>query len=195
MNESTSEPITEFTTTVPFWSPRVTPVNLDDATEEELDAMKVTPSDTGVSEYVLVLAYDPKTLKERTPLFNGIMYSRGGLSRPETELGAVAASVVNRCIYCAAVHASRYNELTDGETVMEAIFESGEDADFDPRPKAILSFATKLSKSPSEAENADVNLLIENGLGMDEILDLVLSTSLFGWANRLMHVLGDPIPR
>jgi alkylhydroperoxidase family enzyme len=30
---------------------------------------------------------------------------------------------------------------------------------------------------------------------MDEILDLVLSTSLFGWANRLMHVLGDPLPR
>ena len=26
-----------------------------------------------------------------------------------------------------------------------------------------------------------------------EILDLVLSTALFGWANRLMHVLGDPV--
>ena len=194
MNESTSEPILEFTTTVPFWSPRVTPVNLDNATEEQLDAMKVTPSDTGVSEYVLVLAHDPKTLKERTPLFNGIM-SRGGLSRPETELGAVAASVVNRCIYCAAVHASRYNELTNDESVIEAIFETGEDADLDRRQKAILGFATKLSKSPSEAAKSDVDLLIENGLGMDEILDLVLSTSLFGWANRLMHVLGDPIPR
>ena len=190
-----SEPVTEFTTSVPFWSPRITPVDLDDATEEQLEAMKVTPSDTGVSEYVLVLAHDPKTLKERTPLFNGIMYSRGGLSRPETELGAVAASVVNRCIYCAAVHASRYNELTDNESVMESVFSEGEDADLDPRQKAILRFATKLSKCPSEAEKADVELLIENGLVMDEILDLVLATSLFGWANRLMHVLGDPMPR
>ena len=69
-----SEPIMEFTTSIPFWSPRVNPVELDEATEEQLDAMKVTPSDTGVSEYVLVLAHDPKTLKERTPLFNGIMY-------------------------------------------------------------------------------------------------------------------------
>ena len=190
-----SEPIMEFTTSIPFWSPRVNPVELDEATEEQLDAMKVTPSDTGVSEYVLVLAHDPKTLKERTPLFNGIMYSRGGLSRPETELGAVAASVVNRCIYCAAVHSSRYNELTKDEMVMESIFNHGEDADLGPRQKAILSFAVKLSKCPSEAEKADVELLIENGLGMDEILDLVLSTSLFGWANRLMHVLGDPLPR
>ena len=189
-----SEPVTEFTTAIPFWRPRVNPVELDEATEEQLDAMKVTPSDTGVSEYVLVLAHDPKTLKERTPLFNGIMYSRGGLSRPETELGAVAASVVNRCIYCAAVHSRRYNELTNDESVMESIFSQGEDADLDPRQKAILSFATKLSKCPCEADKADVELLIECGLGMDEILDLVLSTSLFGWANRLMHVLGDPIP-
>ncbi|PKB65908.1 MAG: alkylhydroperoxidase [SAR202 cluster bacterium Io17-Chloro-G4] len=190
-----SEPIKEFTTAIPFWSPRVTPVELDQASEEQLDAMKVTPSDTGVSEYVLVLAHDPKTLKERTPLFNGIMYSRGGLSRPETELGAVAASVVNRCIYCAAVHASRYNELTDDESVMEAVFSRGADAELDPRQSAILNFATKLSKCPSEADKADMNLLKENGLEMDEILDLVLSTSLFGWANRLMHVLGDPLPR
>ena len=190
-----SEPVTEFTTSIPFWSPRVNPVELDEATEEQLDAMKVTPSDTGVSEYVLVLAHDPKTLKERTPLFNGIMYSRGGLSRSETELGAVAASVVNRCIYCAAVHSSRYNELTKDEMVIENIFNHGEDADLDPRQKAILSFAVKLSKCPSEAEKVDVEMLVENGLGMDEILDLVLSTSLFGWANRLMHVLGDPLPR
>lgn len=190
-----SEPVTKFTTSIPFWSPRVNPVELDEATEEQLDSMKVTPSDTGVSEYVLVLAHDPKTLKERTPLFNGIMYSRGGLSRSETELGAVAASVVNRCIYCAAVHSSRYNELTKDEMVMENIFNHGEDADLDPRQKAILSFAAKLSKCPSEAEKVDVEMLVENGLGMDEILDLVLSTSLFGWANRLMHVLGDPLPR
>ena len=190
-----SEPVTEFTTSIPFWSPRVNPVELDEATEEQLDAMKVTPSDTGVSEYILVLAHDPKMLKERTPLFNGIMYSRGGLSRSETELGAVAASVVNCCIYCAAVHSSRYNDLTKDEKVMENIFNHGEDADLDPRQKAILSFAVKLSKCPSEAEKVDVEMLVENGLGMDEILDLVLSTSLFGWANRLMHVLGDPLPR
>ncbi len=190
-----SEPITEFTTVIPFWSPRVTPVELDKATEEQLDAMKVTPSDTGVSEYVLVLAHDPKTLKERTPLFNGIMYSRGGLSRPETELGAVAASVVNRCIYCAAVHSRRYNELTKDESLMESVFSKGEDADLDPRQKAILNFAAKLSRCPPEAEKADVERLIENGLEMNEILDLVLSASLFGWANRLMHVLGDPLPR
>ncbi len=185
--------LADFTTIIPFWKPRLTPLDLDDATKEQREAMKATPSNTGVSEYVRVLAHDPETLKERTPLFNGIMYSHGGLSRAETELGAVAASVYNRCVYCAAVHSSRYNELTGNDTVMERIFKSGELADIDARQSAILRFATKLSKCPSEAEKSDIEELVEYGLAMDEILDLVLSVSLFGWANRLMHVLGEPI--
>ena len=190
-----TEPIKGFTAVVPVWQPRVTPLELEKATDEQLEAMKVTVSDTKIGAYTLVLALDPETLQQRTPLFNGIMYSRGGLSRSETELGAVAASVVNKCIYCAAVHANRYNQLTKDETVMERIFESGEDADIDARQKALMNFAAKLSKCPSEAGKADMELLVENGLGMDEVLDLVLAASLFGWANRLMHVLGDPMPQ
>ena len=47
----------------------------------------------------------------------------------------------------------------------------------------------------SEATTYNVECLVENGLGMGEVLDLVLAASLFGWANRLMHVLGDPLTR
>ena len=189
------EPIKKFTTVVPHWQPRVTPVELHNATNEQLDAMKVTVSNTKIGEYTLVLALDPETLQQRTPLFNGIMYGRGGLSRAETELGAVAASVVNQCIYCAAVHANRYNELTKDESLTESIFAGSVDAETEPRINALLEFATKLSQCPSEATRADVERLIENGLSMGEVLDLVLSASLFGWANRLMHVLGDPLPQ
>ena len=194
-----SEPIKDFTTVVPFWQPRVAPVILENATDEQLAAMKVTVSNTKIGEYTLVLAQDPETLQQRTPLFNGIMYSRGGLSRAETELGAVAASVVNQCIYCAAVHANRYNELTKDESVMDAIFSPSEnddeDSPFSPRLKALLDFATNLSQCPSVATKEDVDRLIENGLSIGEVLDLVLASSLFGWANRLMHVLGDPLPK
>ena len=189
------EPITEFTTFVPFWQPRVIPLELEEASDEQLNAMKVTVSNTQIGEYTLVLALDPETLQQRTPLFNGIMYGRGGLSRAETELGAVAASVVNRCIYCAAVHADRYNQLTKDESVMNCVFALGENTELADRPKAILKFAAKLSNCPSDATEADTKRLADNGLNMAEILDLVLSASLFGWANRLMHVLGDPLPQ
>jgi alkylhydroperoxidase family enzyme len=40
---------------------------------------------------------------------------------------------------------------------------------------------------------ADTDRLREAGLDEAEIVDLILSTALFGWANRLMHILGDPV--
>ena len=188
-----SKVVHEFTATIPHWKPYVKPLELAEASAERLEALKITPSNTKISDYVLVLAHDVETLKHRSPLFNGVMYNRGGLSRAEREIGAVGASIVNHCIYCAAVHASRYNQLAKDETVMAAIFAEGVDARIEPRLKTILDFAVKLSKCPSDAEASDMQALVDAGLGKAEILDLILSSSLFGWANRLMHTLGEPV--
>lgn len=188
-----SEVLHSFTTEVPRWQPRVRPVALAEATPEQLDALQVTPSNTKVSDYVLVLANDVETLKVRSPLFNAIMYGRGGLSRAERELGAVGASIVNRCVYCAAVHASRYNQLSRDTALMAKIFAAGEGAELEGRQAAIFRFAVRLSRAPGEASDADMQALRDAGLSDEEILDLILSVSLFGWANRLMHTLGDPV--
>ena len=188
-----SEPIRSFTTAVPYWRPRITPLDIKEASDEQLEAMKVTTSNTKIGEFTLVLALDPETLLHFTPLLNRIMSGQGGLSRPETELGAVSASVVNRSIYCAAAHSNRYNQLTKDDAVMDSILSSGEAADISPRQKALLLFSSKLSKYPSEATKADVERLSDNGLNMDEVLDLMFAASVFSWVNRLSHVLGDPL--
>jgi uncharacterized peroxidase-related enzyme len=78
---------------------------------------------------------------------------------------------------------------------MDLIFADRKDANLDDRQKAMLNFSTKLSQSPPEADKADVVRMVENGLGLDEIFDLTLSTSIFAWANRLMHILGEPHPQ
>jgi uncharacterized peroxidase-related enzyme len=78
---------------------------------------------------------------------------------------------------------------------MDRIFADRKEADLDDRQKSMLNFATKLSQSPPEADKADVERMVENGLGLDEVFDLVLSASIFAWANRLMHVLGEPHPQ
>ncbi len=186
-------PVREFTIVIPEWSPYVQPLDLAEASAAQRDALKVTPSNTQVSDYLLVLALDVETLRHRSPLFNGIMYNRGGLTRAEREIGAVGASIVNHCIYCAAVHASRYNQLTKTQTIIDAIFADGVDAAIEPRLQAILKFAVKLSECPSTAEGSDIQALRDAGLGQDEILDLILSAALFGWANRLMHTLGEAV--
>tara|TARA_R110002020_G_scaffold204015_2_gene407843 strand:+ start:855 stop:1436 length:582 start_codon:yes stop_codon:yes gene_type:complete len=188
-----SRVVHEFTATVPDWRPYVTPVKLEEASAAQLAAMKVTPSNRKVSDYVLTLAHDPESLSHRSPLFNGIMYGRDGLSRTERELGAVGASVVNRCVYCAAVHASRYNQLTGTEATMAEIFAREEKAELGERERAIFDFSVKLSAFPPKAGESDVERLRAAGLSELEILDLVMSAAIFGWANRLMHTLGEPV--
>lgn len=183
----------EFTDKVPRWSPYVTPVVLAEATPEQLDAMQVTPSNKKISDYVLTLAHDPESLKVRSPLFNAIMYGKGGLSLAERELGATAASIVNRCVYCAAVHASRFTSLTKRSDVIDEIFAKGLDAELEEHQQAIFDFAAKLSKTPSETTAGDIAKLADLGLSKVEILDLILSAAIFGWANRLMHTLGEPV--
>jgi hypothetical protein len=68
-----SEVVQTFTAEIPTWSPYVTPVELASATPEQLAAMKITPSNKGVSPYVLTLAHDPESLEIRSPLFNLII--------------------------------------------------------------------------------------------------------------------------
>lgn len=182
-----------FTTKVPRWQPYVVPVDPATATGEQLEAMQVTPSNKGISPYVLTLAHDPESLAVRSPLFNLIMYGKDGLSPGERELGATAASVVNRCVYCAAVHASRFISHTKRTDVIDAIFADELDAELDEHLQALFDFSAHLSTTPPRATEADAQNLADVGLSELESLDLVLSSAIFGWANRLMHTLGEPV--
>ena len=182
----------DFTADTLAWRPYLTPVVLDEATPAQQAALQETPSNTKISDYVLVLAHDPESLGQRTPLFNGIMYGRGGLSRAERELGATAASVVNRCIYCVSVHAGRYIGLAKQPEVIAAVFD-GNGATLGDRDKAIVRYSTRLAMNPPQANADDVEALRAAGLSALEILDLTLSVAVFGWANRLMHPLGEAI--
>ena len=182
----------DFTADPLAWRPYLTPVVLDDATPAQREALQETPSNTKISDYVLVLAHDPESLGQRTPLFNGIMYGRGGLSRAERELGATAASVVNRCIYCVSVHAGRYIGLAKQPDVIAAVFDGTETA-LGARDQAVVGYATRLALNPPQATADNVRALRAAGLSELEILDLTMSVAVFGWANRLMHPLGEAI--
>ena len=188
-----SSAIRDYTTDVLDWRPFVTPVNLDDATPEQLDALKITPANKKISDYVLVLAHDPESLLYRSPLFNGIMYGKDGLDRAGRELGAIGASIVNRCIYCIAVHARHFNQATKTTDIVDEIFRREVEAVLPEREQAIFDFALRLSAFPPAATTDDVLRLKAVGLNEQQIFDLVLSISIFGWANRLMHTLGEPV--
>lgn len=171
------------------WAPHLPPLDMEDATPAQLKAMQVTPSAKKVSPYVRTLAHDPESYEARTRLFNDIMYVEGGLQNVDRELGALSASFVNGCMYCANVHARRQASLAGSSHTIAALYFNRLDR-LSARDKAILAFSEALSATPPKADQNHIAALRDAGLDDAEIVDLMHSVAIFGWANRLMHPLG-----
>lgn len=171
------------------WHPYITPVEVAEATPAQCEAMAITPSNKSISEYVRTLVHDPESYVARTQLFNAIMYVEGGLNRADRELGALGASMVNGCKYCAVVHARRHAQLAESDAVVSALYFDRSDL-LSSRNIAIYRFAQRLSATPAIATQDDMVALRAAGMDEGEIIDLIHAIAIFGWANRLMHVLG-----
>ncbi|MGJ7525943.1 peroxidase-related enzyme [Variovorax sp. GB1P17] len=182
-----------FTNEVLTWKPWLATVNVDTATPAQLAALDEMSPQARTSPYFLVLAHQPEILLQRSIAFNAIMFAPGGMPRAERELGATVESRVNGCVYCASVHAQRFEQLAKRNDVISQVFEEPTSAGTSPREKAIVAFSVKLGAEPDQVSAEDIRELKEVGLSELEILDLIHSVALFAWANRLMLNLGEPV--
>jgi len=146
-----------------------------------------------VSEYYRVLVHQPAILRQRSAAFNAIMYAPEGMPRAERELGAAVTSRINGCVYCASVHAQRFEQLAKRRDVIEQVFDDPRQAGTDAREHAVVQFSIALTEAPGEVSAAHIRRLQQAGLAPLEILDLIHSVAIFAWANRLMLNLGEPV--
>ena len=63
-------------------------------------------------------------------------------------------------------------------------------ANLEPQLEKILDFATKLTRTPGDMEEADVQTLRDAGLSDEEILSAVMVTCNFNFMTRLADALG-----
>ena len=68
------------------------------------------------------------------------------------------------------------------------------EASLDPQTRAMLDFATKLSRTPSSMEEADVQGLRSLGFTDEQILSVTLITCLYNFMTRLADGLGVELP-
>jgi uncharacterized peroxidase-related enzyme len=148
-----------------------------------------------ISDYYLTLVHQPEILKQRSIAFNAIMYAPGGLARADRELGATVVSRMNGCVYCASVHAQRFEQLGKRNDAIAQVFEDPYRINTNPRDKAISDFAIQLTLEPNKVSVSSINALTAIGMNMGEVLDLMHSVAIFAWANRLMLNLGEPLKR
>lgn len=182
-----------FTNATLGWKAWLDVVSLDSATPEQIAVLEESHPKAKVSDYYLFLVHQPEVLKQRSVAFNAIMYAPGGMPRAERELGATVVSRMNGCVYCASVHAQRFEQLAKRTDAIIEVLNDPHTAGTSERERAIVQFSIALTNAPDAVSAADIQALKDVGLTELEILDLMHSVAIFAWANRLMLNLGEPV--
>jgi uncharacterized peroxidase-related enzyme len=185
--------INGFTSETLGWKAWVPVVKLEEATPQQLAILEASHPSAKTSDYYLSLIHQPQILQERSVVFNAIMYAPGGLSRAERELVSAVVSCINGCVYCASVHAQRFEQLAKRNDVIAQVFENPHTAGTNAREKALVQFAIDLTAAPNRLGGERLQSLREAGLSHLEILDALHAAAIFAWANRLMLNLGEAV--
>lgn len=182
-----------FTNATLDWKAWLDTVQLDQATPKQMQVLESSHPKAKVSDYYLLLVHQAEILDQRSTAFNTIMYAPGGLSRAERELASTVVSRVNGCVYCASVHAQRFEQLAKRQDVIAQVFADPATAGTNARERAIVAFSIELTLHPHDIADSSLQRLADAGLSDAEILDLIHAIAIFAWANRLMLNLGEPV--
>ncbi len=177
-----------FTLDMVTWHPWIETVDQVGATPEQAEVLEKVTSNRG---YFATLAHDAPALRERTALFNAIMYGHGGATRADRELATVATSRTNGCVYCASVHARLHAQLTKDAMLVQRLLDAGVTAAQPEHERAIIDYAVALTRDPAALTVADLAPLRAAGFTDAQILDINNVAAVFAWANRLMQTLGE----
>jgi len=175
------------------WKSWLPVVDLAQATPEQIAVLEASHPKAKTSDYYRVLVHQPRILEERAIVFNAIMYAPGGLSRAERELASAVVSRVNGCVYCASVHAQRFEQLTKRNDVIVQVFTEPQGAGTNARERAIVQLSIDLTLRPATFGAAQLQAVRAAGLSNLEVLDVIHAVAIFAWANRLMLNLGEPV--
>lgn len=130
-------------------------------------------------------AFDNAKLRAFIDMANDLMQGDSGLSKLEREMIATAVSAVNHCHYCLTAHGAGVRFRSGDPEMGELIVQNYRAADLEPRQKAMLDFAVKLTVRPAEIEEADREALREAGFTDRDIWDIAAVAGFYNMSNRI----------
>ena len=172
----------------------VLPVPNPEALDEDLrELFALCTEKLGIVPNVL-RAYSLRPQKLRNfVVYNELMLTPSDLSKLEREMVAVVVSSANRCYYCLVAHGQAVRRLSGDPELGEMLVMNYRVAPLEPRERAMLDFAWKLTTVPATIGEADRAGLREAGLTDEEIFDLADTVAFFNMSNRMASGL-DIIP-
>jgi uncharacterized peroxidase-related enzyme len=166
------------------------------ATALELPAADLTPAMRAyfdkcteklgfVPNVLAAYAFDMAKLEAFVAMYNDLMLAPSGLSKLEREMIAVAVSSENRCYYCLTAHGAAVRALSGDPVLGELMVMNYRAARLEPRQRAMLDFAVKLTAEPDAIEEADREALRKSGFSDRDIWDIAAVVGFFNMSNRV----------
>jgi uncharacterized peroxidase-related enzyme len=138
-----------------------------------------------VPNVLMAYAHDMAKLEAFAALYNDLMLAPSGLSKLEREMIAVAVSSENHCFYCLTAHGAAVRKLSGDPELGELMVMNWRAADLSERHRAMLAFATKLTRASDQIQEADRRALREAGFSDRDIWDIAAVASFFNMTNRM----------
>lgn len=134
-----------------------------------------------------------KKLRTFSQLYNELMLGESGLSKLEREMIAVVVSSANHCYYCLVAHGQAVRRLSGDPELGEMLVANYRAAPLEPRQRAMLDFAWKLTKEPWTVGEADREALRAAGFSAEEIFDIADTAGFYNMSNRVATAV-DMLP-
>jgi uncharacterized peroxidase-related enzyme len=143
-----------------------------------------------IANILKVQSLNPDALKAHLDLYLALMFRKSGLTRIQREMIATVVSATNQCDYCMTHHGEALLRLTKNAELVRQMKRDFKKVDLAREDYAMLEYAVKLTKSPSELNLKDIEELRQVGFNDTDILSINLITSYFNFVNRIALGLG-----
>jgi uncharacterized peroxidase-related enzyme len=138
-----------------------------------------------VPNVLAAYAFDNAKLRAFIQMADDLMLGDSVLSKLEREMIAVAVSSVNHCHYCLTSHGAAVRQRAGDPEMGELMVHNYRAADLEPRQKAMLDFAVKLTEQPDKIEEADRQALRKAGFTDRDIWDIAAVAAFYNMTNRM----------
>ena len=161
---------------------------LADAPADLRERIETIAEKTGfVPNIFAAMLHRPDELRAFMDYHDAIMERESGLSKAEREMIVVATSAAWDCPYCVIAHGAIVRVRTKDPLLADYLATNYRAADLDPRRRAMLDYAVKLSVRPQEVGPDDHAALAAHGFSPDDVWDIGAVVALFALSNRMAH--------
>lgn len=138
-----------------------------------------------VPNVLMAYAWHGQKFAAFTAMYNDLMLGDSGLTKLEREMIAVTVSSANHCHYCLVAHGAAVRELSSNPALGEQLASNYRSAALEPKQRAMLDFAWKLTREPDEVDEPDREALRKAGWSDREIWDIAAIAAFFNMTNRM----------